>query len=66
MPPTSGKNLSLAPAATDLGLGDQVQQQLEDQEAERKKKLLQMSKMPVYGPATQALLGNQLLGPAGG
>ena len=62
----SGKNFAISSAGVDLGLGDEVQQQLADQENERKKKLLQQSKLPVYGPATMALMGSQLLGPAGG
>jgi hypothetical protein len=66
MASVSGKNFAISSAGVDLGLGDQVQQQLQDQEEERKKKLLQMSKMPAYGPATMSLLGQQLIGPAGG
>lgn len=36
----SEKNQMLSPAVADLGLGDQLTQQLEDQEAARKKKML--------------------------
>lgn len=35
--PTSQKNLAISPAASDLGLGDSLQQQLQDQLAERRK-----------------------------
>lgn len=37
------KNYAMNPAVSDLGLGDQLSQQLDDQEEERKKKLLQAS-----------------------
>lgn len=57
------KNFGLTPAATDLGLGDAVKQQLEDQEAERKKKLLQLGKMDAFGGSPASM---SLLGPAGG
>lgn len=39
------KQLSLAPASADLGLGGQIHQQLADQEEERKKKLMGGSKL---------------------
>ena len=60
MPMPNPKNFALSAAGLDLGLGDAVKQQLQDQEAERKKKLLQLGKMDIYGAA------GQLLGPAGG
>ena len=41
MPPMNQKNYAMNPAVSDLGLGDQLSQQLDDQEEERKKKLLQ-------------------------
>lgn len=40
MPMPAGKNFPLSPAAADLGLGDALTQQLADQEADRKKKVL--------------------------
>jgi hypothetical protein len=50
------KNFALSPAATDLGLGDLITQQLEDEEAERKKKALQAAQQPqALGPATMSL-----------
>lgn len=39
--PLSSKNLMLSSAVQSLGLGDQLKQQLDDQEIARKKKLLQ-------------------------
>ena len=58
---TSAKNFSLSPAGQDLGLGDMVKQQLEDQENERKKKLAQMSSARgTSGGASQSLLGQGL------
>lgn len=36
----SQKNFGLSPAAIDLGLGDNLKQQLEDEQEERRKKLL--------------------------
>jgi hypothetical protein len=39
---TSAKNFALSPAASDLGLGDMLSQQLQDDLANRKKKALQM------------------------
>lgn len=40
MPMLSVKNMMLSPAATDLGLGDSLAQQVAETEAERKKRLL--------------------------
>jgi len=37
---SSAKNFGLSPAANDLGLGDQLSQQLQDMNDERKKKAL--------------------------
>lgn len=52
------KNLPMSPAVVDLGLGAQLQTQVEDQELERKKKLNQMaSQATVLGGAAQALFG---------
>lgn len=36
----SGKNMPLSPAVSDLGLGDQLVQQVQDDDEERKRKLL--------------------------
>lgn len=44
--PISSKNAMLSPAATDLSLGDQLSQQLQDQLAERRKKLLLAAQQP--------------------
>lgn len=53
------KNFSLSPAASDLGLGDMITQQLEDEEAERKKKALQATQNPqTLGPATMSLFSS--------
>lgn len=65
----SMKNFSLTPAATDLGLGDQVQQQLEDELAKRKKlsSSIGMSLNPALGSTAMQSLGlstiNGTLGP---
>ena len=72
-PGQSAKNFGMSPASTDLGLGDAIKQQLDDQEEERKRQLLQQAKMagsngaPLSqasahlgfpaGSASQALLG---------
>lgn len=59
----SRKNLSLSPAVQDIGLGDMVKQQLDDEDEERKKKLLAMnSRNSLFGPATQSLMGGLLNG----
>lgn len=51
----SSKNMMLSPAATDLGLGDQLKSQLEAQEEERKKKLMQ--RQAGLNPGTMSLYG---------
>lgn len=56
MAQTARKNLALTPATQDLGLGDQITQQLQDEEEERKKKLLK-GQSDVLGSASMALLG---------
>lgn len=59
--PTSSKNTLLSPAATDLSLGDSLSQQLQDQLAERKKKLMAAAQTPgsLFGGAAMDLgLGN--------
>ncbi len=59
----SAKNLSLSPAASDLGLGDQLKQQLDDEEEQRKKKLLQQaSGMSSLGLGTMSLFGQGVIG----
>lgn len=65
MPVTSAKNTPLGPAAQDLGLGDMLNQQLQDQEEERKKKLLAQAQQAsrglgnnMNGLAAQSLLGS--------
>lgn len=62
--PMGQKNLGLSPAVSDLGLGDSLVQQMQDQDSERKKKLLnpdvqaQMSSgAQMMSPAVMALLG---------
>lgn len=55
------KNEGLSLASTDLGLGDMLKLQADDQIAERKKKLLQAQgqpEMPGLSPATLSLFGN--------
>lgn len=52
----AAKNFQLSPAGQDLGLGDQLKQQLDAQEIERKKKLLQQAQnVQGLGAATQSL-----------
>lgn len=59
---TSSKNFSLS--VMDLGLGDQLAQQVEDEEAERRKKLLQASDVSAFSsPAVQSIYGAQPGGP---
>lgn len=65
-----GRNFPTSQAATDLGLGDALVQQMQDQDEERKKKLLQQGTTPstlgvngdMQSPAAQALLGQGGLG----
>ena len=61
--PLAAKNMPSA--AADLGLGDMLTQQLQDQEEERKKKIRQrLGQSPsafgdnTLGPATMALFGS--------
>lgn len=56
----SSKNTPLSAAATDLGLGDQLKTQVENELMQRKKKLLQNAGLgggqgAAGGPATQSL-----------
>lgn len=62
--PMGQKNLGLSPAATDLGLGDTLVQQMQDRAAEAKKKLLNPDQQAMaqsgggmMSPAVMALLG---------
>lgn len=63
---TSAKNNALSPAAVDLGLGDQLTQQLADQEMERKKKIMggagRQSMPAMYGDSTMGLAVMNLYG----
>lgn len=55
------KNFGTSSAASDLGLGDMVHQELEDNAEERKKKLLNPmmnNASAAYSPATLSLLGS--------
>jgi hypothetical protein len=64
MPPVNFKNFAGTAAATDLGLGDKLAQQLADQQDELRKRkqaemMARMGQAPgPFGPATLALLGN--------
>ena len=64
----SGKNFPTAVA--DLGLGDQLQTQVQDEIAQRKKKETDLTKMggpqSIMSPAVMALLGNAAGGNNGG
>lgn len=61
MPPMNPKNMPISPAASDLGLGlgDQLKNQMEMMDEERKKKLLQMGGQgqQLAGSAASAALG---------
>lgn len=58
MPQTSAKNTGLSPASTDLGLGDMLQQQTEDEtDEERRRRLANMQRQQsgiAAGPQTAA------------
>lgn len=57
MPPMNTKNLPQSLAAMDLGLGDALQQQVEDTADELKKKnQATQAQQPLYGAASLALL----------
>jgi len=51
------KNASLSPAGTDLGLGQNLQQQVEDETEEARKKRLAMQNGSMFSPASMSLLG---------
>ena len=53
---TSAKNIGLSPASMQLGLGDALKQQIQDQDEERKKALLKQSQA-LQSSAANALLG---------
>ena len=57
---TSTKNQMTLAASSDLGLGDQLKSQVEDELAQRRKKLLKpgLGQLTGTGPATQSLFGN--------
>ncbi len=54
------QNLAISPAAMDLGLGGNLQQQLAEEELRKKKKLLQQASAMsgTAGSATQMLFPN--------
>jgi hypothetical protein len=59
MPAVSQKNQVLSFAAQDLGLGDQLQSQVEDQVLQRKKKLAALDQPASLGmsPSVMSLFG---------
>ena len=58
MPLPNPKNYALSQSATDLGLGDMLRQQVEDQTDELKKKRVQQSPQnALFGAAAMNLLG---------
>lgn len=60
MPPASMKNATLSPAGTDLGLSQNLQQQVEDETDEARKKRLAMANGNLFSPASMSLLGQGL------
>jgi len=60
MPPASMKNISLTPAGADLGLGQNLQQQVEDETDEARKKRMAMANGALFSPASMSLLGQGL------
>lgn len=64
MPAVSQKNQVLSFAAQDLGLGDQLSQQVEDEVAQRKKKAQQAgaSAAQSLSPAVMSLFGTGGIG----
>ena len=61
MPPTSMKNASLSPAGTDLGLGQNLTQQVEDEPDDARKKRLALPQGSLFSPASMSLLGQGML-----
>lgn len=58
MPPTSAKNLPLSPAATDLGLGTMLTQQVQDETEEaRRRRMMQQQAQSAMSPAVMSLFG---------
>ena len=63
MPVMNPKNMSLSPVASDLGLGDMLQQQAEDETEEMKKKkkmqagIAGMGNVGTMGQAAQSIFG---------
>lgn len=58
MPPLNSKNYALTPSVADLGLGDALQQQVEDETDEAKKKKAMLSKQsPFAGSQAVMALG---------
>lgn len=67
MPPANPKNLGLSLSATDLGLGDMLGQQQQDETDEARKKRLLMQRQQALNPGVTGLLGNNAaLGGFGG
>ena len=63
MPMDNPKNYTLSPAAQDLGLGDLLRQQVENETEEaRKKRMLAMGLNPAGGFAAMSLFGGGLGG----
>lgn len=59
MPPTSAKNAMLSPAATDLGMGDMLQQQVQDEtEEQRRRRLLNQQMQSAVNPAVMSIFGS--------
>lgn len=56
------KNFSLSGVATDLGLGDMTKVQLDDEETERKKKLMQAKGPMGFGDQLMGSAASMLLG----
>lgn len=57
MPPVSNKNLALSPIVADLGLGDKLVQQVQDETDARKKKLDMLQSQSIFTTAAKALFG---------
>lgn len=60
--PQSLKNAMISPAASDLGLGDSLQSQLDNQLAERRKRLQQGPAQPGVSPFSSVSSVSDLLG----
>lgn len=66
MPVISDKNYAASPAASDLGLGDALTQQLQDAEDERKKRLAAQKTPLDTGLSQMGLAAQSLFGGIGG